>query len=272
MFQIADFNFDGSEFCSYDRTVKQLNQVINTWFLPEGQSLLEVLFNFHKIQSSRRLDCALANANLRLQYDEESVRIEYYSVSNTYVDIEFLLHNVEKSQVVMIHLAVYLPEARIGGHAYNNLMERYHKYDWITNDFQTQVPNSTLSLNPEFEGKIVIPNFVYHELSNYENSVYNENRSENPFKEFGYEEVELVGFVRSWVNEKKNHYIVEVKLGTFENRLLLAQRRRRMNNSVVFDKGNLSSYKTVLETLQSQKEVDKKLNDKNYEDDGVLED
>ena len=278
MFKIVEFNFDGSDFYSYDRTVKELNQVINTWFCPSGQSLLEVLFNFHKIQSSRRLgDSVLGNANLRLQYDEESIRIEYYSLSNTYIDIEFILNHVDKSQVMMIHIAVYLPENRVGGHAYNNLMERYHKYNWITNDFQIndfqiKVPDSILSLNPEFEGEIVIPNFVYHELSNYENSVYNKERLANPFKEFGYEEVELVGFVRSWYNKEKNEYIVESNIPVFENRLSIIRRKRRKTNQLVFNEKQKSSSKTVLENLQSRKEFDEKICDENYEDDGMYQD
>jgi len=232
-------------FSSANYTIAALNKAINTTYIPNGNSLTEVINNFTKIQLSRSFsDCGFGQADLELTFNEKFLLISYSSTSGTLVSIWYKFDN--NMEVTEIEISIWIPDDRAmsGRCHYECLTEALYPFNW------DKVQPELIEMNPEFE--IPTPEWYLGKLSNFrarDNGV----EIDNELMTLGFNRViPAIGYTRVWHNP--NHYYQYITYAEGRpyqpfNTLTEANESGETNTEYNF------SYRRLLELLDRQKDA-----------------
>lgn len=164
-----------STFSDANYVIGALNKAINTSYLPIGDNVTEVGYNFSKIQLSRSFsDCGFfGQADLKMTFNEKELLISYSSTSLTSVDVCYKLSN--NMEVKEIQINVWIPDDRSHpGRTHYELLTRefyrndFYDVDWTAKSVQLLLPLDLVSLNnDDWSINDNVPNWVHEEISNY---------------------------------------------------------------------------------------------------------
>jgi hypothetical protein len=151
---------------NYSYIAESLNRVINTTYIPYGNSIQEIVNHFVKIQFSRSFTLGYTSANLSLFIDEAAMSVKYVSTSGTEVFVKFRFDS--NMEFLEGELKVDLPDERIGGNAYEALTKEFYEYEWKPGqppELLSQAPepkwlidkesNKKARLNPEWRDNVL---------------------------------------------------------------------------------------------------------------------
>ena len=194
------------EFCqyfsNYNYFAEKLRRAIDTYYLPLGEDIQEVIANFVSIQMKRSFSCndVFNRAFLALYFDEEEVRISYSSTSNTKVNVKFYFDSQMKFTSGLITVDIPDDRAVPGRRHYEEITREFYEFSWNLG-------------SPPPEG--VDENALYPEwvLDKASNKTPHDKRHEE-MKQLGYESFQQKGFLSAWVHkgekgEVKYNLIVE---------------------------------------------------------------
>jgi hypothetical protein len=263
-----------STFSDANYVITALNKAINTSYLPIGDNVTEVGYNFSKIQLSRSFsDCGFfGQADLKMTFDEKELLISYSSTSLTSVDICYKLSN--NMEVKEIQINVWIPDDRSqpGRTHYESLTREFYRndfydVDWTAKSVQLLLPLDLVSLNNDWSVTDNIPNWVVEEISNY-NAVWN---GYVELLELGYVPIDTIGFKLAFHNPT-NYYqyiVVNEKLHEIDNNYyLLEDVNSKLRNEGVSYLRLIEMIKSAVDKQSRKVEVIDYEYDENVYDDG----
>jgi hypothetical protein len=208
---------------NYSYIAHSLNRVINTTYIPTGNSVKEIVDSFVKIQFSRSFTLGYSSANLSLFIDEEAMSVKYVSTSGTEVFVKFSFDS--DMQFLEGTLTVELPDERIGGNAYEALTKEFYEYEWKPG----QPPEPLL--HPVITGvELPDPKWLIDKESN-KKAKLNPDWRDSVLSHFGFFTFKVPGTMAAWQHEEqKDVYIlfdesrVELRVYTLVTDGLIASR------------------------------------------------
>jgi hypothetical protein len=206
---------------NYSYIAHSLNRVINTTYIPTGNSVKEIVDSFVKIQFSRSFTLGYSSANLSLFIDEEAMSIKYVSTSGTEVYVKMKFDS--DMEFLSGELTVDLPDERIGGNAYEALTKEFYEYDWEYEWKPGQPPEILSKDLPD-------PKWLKDKESN-KKAKLNPDWRDSVLACYGFYKVKVPGTMAAWQHkEQEDVYIlfdesrVELKVYTLVTDGLLASR------------------------------------------------
>lgn len=179
---------------NYSYIAHSLNRVINTTYIPYGNTLKEIIDSFVKVQFSRSFTVGYSSASLSLFVDESALYVNYVSTSGTEVSIKICFDS--DMQFLEGALTVDLPDERIGGNAYEALTKEFYEYEWKPGQ-----PPEVLSQD------LPNPKWLLDKESN-KKARLNPDWRDSVLACYGFVPVKVPGTMAAWHKEEEDVYIL----------------------------------------------------------------